>query len=172
MPVFGAGAAAAALGRATGLRDDPYQGYGFLVEIQGIIAGGFTEVSGLDIHTEVEEIRQGGDNSRSYKLPRTSSYANLQLIKGVVDIDMMWPWYQDVVAGRIQRRNGTLYLLNQLSVPVMWWNFFRAYPVAWAGPRFDASTSTVLSSQITLAHEGIENPVTAALSSAVGKVLP
>jgi phage tail-like protein len=108
MPVLGAGAAAAALGRATGLRDDPYQGYNFLVEIQGIIAGGFTEVSGLDIQTEVEEIRQGGDNSRSYKLPKVSGYSNLQLIKGVADIDMMWPWYQDVVAGKIQRRNGTL----------------------------------------------------------------
>lgn len=164
MATLGAGAAAAAASRATGLRLDPYLGYNFLVELQGLIAGGFTEVSGLDITTEIEERRQGGDNARSYKLPKGSSYANLQLIKGLSDVDMLWGWYQDVVAGTVQRRNGTIYLLNQASLPVMWWNFRRAYPIAWSGPRFDAGSSAVLVSSITLAHEGLENPVASALS--------
>ena len=168
MPVLGPSAAAAAVSRATGLRDNPYLGYNFLVEIQGILAGGFTEVSGLDITTEIDEIRQGGDNSRTYKLPRGTSYANLQLIKGVSDIDMLWPWYLDVIAGKIQRRNGTIYLLNAFSAPVMWWNVRAAYPIGWVGPRFDATSSAVLSSAITLAHDGIENPVSAAAGSLGG----
>ncbi len=162
MAVIGAGAAAAAAKRATGLRDDPYLGYNFLVEIQGLLAGGFTAVSGLEITTEIEERRQGGDNARSYKLPKATRHSNLELIRGLSDIDMLWGWYQDVTAGRIQRRNGTIYLLNHAGLPVSWWNFRRAYPIAWRGPRFDAGSSTVLSATITLAHEGLDNPVASA----------
>jgi phage tail-like protein len=172
MPIGGPGAFVAAASRITGIRDNPYLGYNFLVEIQGLIAGGFTEVTGLDITTEVEERREGGVNDHAYKLPKTSSLANLRLIKGVTDIDMLWPWYLDVVAGKVARRHGTIYLLNQIGVPVMWWNFVRAYPIAWEGPRFDAANSLVLSSAMTLAHEGLDNPVTTKLSSALGKFVP
>lgn len=168
MATLGPGTAAAA-SRATGLRLDPYLGFNFLVEVQGLIAGGFSEISGLDITTEIEERRQGGDNARTYKLPKGSSYANLQLIKGLSDVDMLWAWHQDVVAGTIQRRNGTIYLMNQAQTPVMWWNFRRAYPIAWSGPRFDANTATVLTSSITLAHEGLENPVVSTTGSLGGK---
>jgi phage tail-like protein len=172
MPVVGAGAAAAILQRTTGLRDNPYMGYNFLVEIQGMLAGGFTEVTGLEITTEVEEIREGGVNGYAYKLPGTTSFSNINLIRGVTDIDTLWAWYVDVAAGKITRRNGTIYLLNAMSLPVMWWNFVRAYPVSWEGPRFDAASNTVLTSSITLVHEGLTNPVTTALSSAVASVLP
>lgn len=170
MPEIGASAAAAVLGRVTGIRDDPYLGYNFLVEIQGILAGGFSEVRGLDITTSVDERRQGGNNSYAYKLAGPTTYSDLQLVRGLSDIDMLWPWYQNVVAGKIQRRNGTIYLLNNMGLPKMWWNFRRAYPVSWVGPSFDASASTVLATTITLAHEGLENPVTAAIGSLGGLI--
>lgn len=41
-------------------RKDPYRGFRFRVEIEGIIAGGFSEVSGLQVETQVEEHREGG----------------------------------------------------------------------------------------------------------------
>ncbi len=160
----------AATKRKTGQRADPYLGYNFLVELQGLIVGGFTEVSGLDLSTEIEERRQGGDNARSYKLPKGSSYANLQLIRGLSDLDMLWGWYQDVVAGKIQRRNGTIYLLDAASQPAMWWNFRRAYPISWTGPRFDAGSTTVLTASVTLVHDGFEMAGAAASGPAGGKV--
>ena len=171
MPVIGAGAATAAASRITGLRDDPYFGFNFHVEIQGLIAGGFTGVSGLSITTEIEEIRQGGVNDRSYKLPKQSSYSDLRLMRGLADVDMLWPWYQDVVAGKIQRRNGTIYLMSRASIPVMYWNFYQAYPIAWEGPSFDAASNTVLTTAITLVHEGLDNPVGTALGRAPGKLI-
>lgn len=167
MPAIGPQAAAPGFTRSSGLRDDPYLGYNFLVEIQGLLAGGFTEISGLDVTTDVEEVRQGGVNSHSYKLPRGSSYSDLVLKHGITDVDMMWSWYMDVVNGKVQRRNGTIYLLNASGSPVLWWNFFRAYPVAWSGPSFDASSSTVLFSTITLAHEGLDNSVSAKVGNAL-----
>ena len=45
-----------------GKRKDPYSGFRFQVEIDGIIAGGFTDVSGLSVQTEVDSIREGGVN--------------------------------------------------------------------------------------------------------------
>jgi phage tail-like protein len=170
MPVIGPSAAAALLQNATGLRDNPYMGFRFLVEIQGILAGGFTEVTGLDINTEVEDRRQGGNNAYAYKLPRATSYSPLQLGRGMSDIDMLWPWYQEVIAGTVRRRNGTIYLLSALGVPTMWWNFRRAFPTSWTGPRFDANASQVLSTTITLVHEGLENPVTGAIGSLGGLI--
>jgi len=46
---FGLNASAGALG----VRLDPYLGYNFLVEIDGLLAGGFREVRGLESSVEM-----------------------------------------------------------------------------------------------------------------------
>lgn len=170
MPVIGPSAAAAVFSNVTGVRDNPYTGYNFLVEIQGILAGGFTQVTGLDVTTEVEDIRQGGNNAYAYKLPKASSYSDINLIRGLSDIDMLWAWHQQVVSGKITRRNATIYLLNDMHIPKMWWNVSRAWPTAWVGPSFDAESSTVLTTTVTLAHEGLENPIATAIGSLGGLI--
>jgi len=45
-----------------GLRKDPYAGFNFLVEIDGLLVGGFTEVTGLQVETESHDYREGGLN--------------------------------------------------------------------------------------------------------------
>ena len=42
---------------ATGSRTDPYGGYNFLVEIDGVTQAGFQEVSGLDASTDATDYR-------------------------------------------------------------------------------------------------------------------
>ncbi|RKG72385.1 phage tail protein [Corallococcus exercitus] len=157
MAVIGGGAAAAAAARL-GIRDDPYFGYNFLVEIQGMIAGGFSEVSGLRINTSVESMREGGVNTHEYKLPGQTSYGDLVLRRGVSDVDLLWHWYQDVIDGKISRRNGTIYLMNHVGIPLRWWNFVRAYPTAWEGPEFNATSPQIAVQSLTLVHEGLLNP--------------
>lgn len=157
MPVIGGGAAKAAAGRL-GVRDDPFFGYNFLIEIQGLVAGGFTEVTGLEVKTEVESRREGGLNSYEHRLPGQTSYGDLVLRSGLSDVDLLWGWYQDVVAGRISRRNGTIYLMNHAGLPTRWWNFVRAFPIAWHGPELNAGASQVAVQSLTLAHEGLVNP--------------
>lgn len=51
-------------------RTDPYLNFRFLVEIHGLIVGGFSEVSGLQSETDIEEIREGGVNDYVHKLPK------------------------------------------------------------------------------------------------------
>jgi len=167
MPSIGINAGIALAGRALGVRLDPYCAFNFLVEIEGIIAGGFSEVSGLEITTEVERFREGGVNDRLHILPKTTSQSDLTLKKGQTDLDLLWSWYADVVAGKVERKNGSIYLLDARGLPAMWWDFVEAYPIKWSGPALNASGSTVAFESLTLAHHGLVKPTSSQVLSAI-----
>lgn len=50
-------------------RLDPFLSQMFLVEIDGIVVAGFSDVSGLQAETEFEEIREACKRSRLHHLP-------------------------------------------------------------------------------------------------------
>ena len=139
-----------------GTRRDPYLAFNFHVEIEGLIVGGFSEVSGLQIETVVETYREGGLNEYEHKFGGMSRYpANLVLKHGMTEIDFMWPWHNSVRQNNIQRRNGTIYLLDTLGERKAAWNFLGAYPVKWTGPELKADSNTVAFESIELVHRGI-----------------
>jgi len=168
MTSLGLNAVAAIGANLLGVRNDPYMSFNFFVEIEGLIVGGFSEVSGLQIESAVEEYKEGGQNEFVHKLPGPARYpSNLVLKRGLTDIESLWSWHQDVVVGKIERRNGTIYLLDRMGVPAMWWNFKEAYPVKWSGPELKADSTAVAVETIELVHRGISKP---ALSSALSAV--
>ena len=136
-------------------KDDPYAGYRFIVEIHGMTAGGFTDVSGLGVETEIETRREGGVNDYEYKLPARSKYTDIILRRGAADADLLWNWHQDVVRGKFERKNGSIYLLNESGENALWWDFFEAYPVKWEGPSLNALSSAVAVETLTLTHQGL-----------------
>ena len=151
---------------ARGDRFDPYLRCNFLIEIEGLVVGGFSEVTGLVSEVEYEEIREGGLNDYTHKLPtRTTHPQHLVLKHGITDIDTLWAWHHDITRGNIQRRNGTIYLLNRRRSPAIWWNFTGAYPVKWVGPDFQAGTGTVAVETVELVHQGIVRPRTSRQTS-------
>jgi phage tail-like protein len=169
MAVIGFGAAMAMGKKFLGLRLDPYSAYNFLVEIEGIIAGGFTDVSGLSINTEVERKMFGGENDREYTFIKCTKYTDLTLKHGISDLDLLWNWYDDVIQGKIERKNGSIYLLDHQGIPAMWWNFIEAYPIKWDGPTFNAANSTVATETLVITHGGLSKPKESqALSAARG----
>ncbi len=137
-----------------GKREDPYSAFRFLVEIEGIIAGGFTDVSGLSIQTEVDSIREGGVNDFEYKLPRGTKYTDITLKRGLTDWEL-YNWYKDVIHGKISRKSGAIYLLDHEGNQVMDWYFFEAYPVKWDVSSFNATSNTVASETLVLTHHGV-----------------
>jgi len=164
MTTLGINAAFSAGSNLVGVRNDPYTAFNFLVEIEGLLVGGFSEVSGLQIETEVEEYREGGQNGYIHKLAGPTRYpANLVLKHGLTDIDSLWGWHQEIVKGNIARKNGTIYLLRR-QLPAMWWDFKGAYPVKWTGPELRADANNVAVETVELVHHGISKP---ALSSQV-----
>lgn len=159
MKKLGLNAAFAAGTDLVGKRLDPYMAYNFVVEIDSLITGGFTEVTGLGSEIQLEEYQEGGVNGYVHKFPTRTVYSNLVLSKGLTDIDLLWNWYRDTTQGKIQLKNGTILLLDRQRLPVMWWNFKKAYPVKWDGPQFSASNTTeVAVERIELVHQGIDKP--------------
>lgn len=139
---------------AVGTRKDPYSSFRFQIEIEGIIAGGFTDVSGLSIQTEVDSIREGGVNDFEYKLPRGTKYTDITLKRGLIDWEL-YNWYKDVINGIINRKSGAIYLLDHEGNQVMDWYFFEAYPVKWDVSSFNATSNTVASETVVLTHHGV-----------------
>jgi phage tail-like protein len=165
MSSLGLNAAATFAANLLGVRNDPYMAFNFFVEIEGLIVGGFSEVGGLQVETVVQEYQEGGRNDYVHKLPGPARYpANLTLKRGLTDIETFWSWHQDVIAGTIERKNGTIYLLDRQGIPALWWDFKEAYPVKWSGPELRADSNAVAVETVELVHRGISKP---ALSSTV-----
>lgn len=137
-------------------RNDPYTAFRFLVEIEGLVVGGFTEVTGLDIEIEVESYREGGMNAYAHELPGAVRYpSRLALKRGLTDADNFWKWYRDAARGKIDRKNGSIVLLDLAGQETWRWNFTDAYPVRWTGPPLKAGASEIAVETLELAHRGL-----------------
>jgi phage tail-like protein len=155
MPQIGL-ATAVILGKsAAGLRVDPFPAFNFWVEIEGILVGGFSECTGLQVETEVETYAEGGLNEYPHQFRGRAKYAPLVLKRGLTLNDQLWRWHQDVLQGNFARRNGTIYLLHNTHIPVMWWNFRKAFPTKWTGPELRANSSEVAFESVELLHQGL-----------------
>lgn len=140
---------------ATGRRKDPYANFKFLVEIEGLLVAGFSEVSGLQAETETEEYREGGVNHFVHRLPTVTRYPNLTLKRGLTDSQALYKWYRDVAAGTIERKKVAVVILDSSGSELCRWNFSQAYPVKWAGPELNADSSTIAVEVVELVHKGL-----------------
>lgn len=141
---------------AVAVRSDPYQSFNFLVEIQGLIVGGFSEVSGIQAETEVEEVREGGVNDYVHRLPKVTRYPNVVFKRGITDSDVLWNWHQDVINGNIVRLTVFVILRDALGSERWRWSFNEAYPIKWVGPDLKADSNAVAIESLELAHNGFK----------------
>jgi phage tail-like protein len=144
---------------ANGVIKDPYGNYNFRVEIDGIERAYFQQLSGIDSTIDIIEHREGGD-ATTRKLPGMTKYSNITLKWGITDDRELYDWHRRTVNGaarrEIERKNGSVVLFDRGGAEVARWNFFRAWPVKWDGPDFDAEKSDVAIETMELAHEGVE----------------
>jgi phage tail-like protein len=141
---------------ATGEIPDPFGNYNFLVELDGISRAAFQECSGFDSTIDVIEHREGGENTVLRKLPGMTKYSNIVLKWGVTDDTELYDWHRKVIKGDIERKNGSIVMLNRKGEEVVRWNFVRAWPTKWDGPDFNAEGNDVAIETLELAHEGVE----------------
>ena len=134
---------------------DPYLVFRFLVEIDGTRAGGFTEVTGLEVRTEIDEQREGGVNNFVHKIAKETRYPNLTLKRGITDKTDLWAWHQRVVEGDIQRKTMAVVLLDELRREKWRWVFHDAYPVKWNGTDLNATGNTLAVESVEFAHHGM-----------------
>ncbi|MEP6620367.1 MAG: phage tail protein [bacterium] len=136
-------------------RVDPYRGFNFLVEIDGITQGGFQEASGLDSQTAVVEYREGSDPNHTRKLSGLNTFSAITLKRGVTDSDELWKWRLTAVDGKTDRRNGSIVLMDEKGTEKIRWNFSNAWPSKWTGPSFNSTGNSIAVETLEITHEEI-----------------
>jgi len=143
---------------ATGQRaKDPFRGFKFRIQIDGINKAGFREVSGLDAATDTVDYRDGdGDTIR--KLAGLKKFSNITLKRGITDDQDLWKWRAMVMDGKIKdaRKNGQIILLDDEGKEAAEWTFTDGWPAKWTGPSFNATANEVAIDTIEIAHEGLK----------------
>jgi phage tail-like protein len=137
------------------VREDPYLGFNFGIEVDGIEVAGFSEVSGLAAETEVEDYREGGVNYFVHKLPKSTRYGNLILKRGMTSSLDLYNWYRDVAAAKIEAKQVTVTLFDSERSAVKTWTFQNAFPVKWNGPDLKADGNALAIESIEFVHQGL-----------------
>jgi phage tail-like protein len=171
LPSVGLDTTFSALTNLLGIRTDPYQACNFLVEIEGILAGSFSECTGLQVETEYFDYREGGVNDYVHRFAGPTKYPPLIFKHGLTQIDGLWNWHQEVTQGTINRKNGTIYLLDRMRIPVMYWNFKEAYPVKYTGPDLRADSANIAFESVELTHRGLSRPALGGMLGAAGSAV-
>lgn len=133
---------------------DPYRGFRFRIEFDRVQHGGFSRVKGIVRETRHESYREGGVNDHEHKLATLTSYGPLVLERGLAD-DYLWTWHEEIVEGRVRRRDLTVALHDAQDNEVWRWLVEGAFPVKWSGADLDAGSAQVLVESVELAHHGI-----------------
>ena len=134
----------------------PNAKFRYKVEIDGIEAGGFTEVTGSDITIEPIEYREGDMTVETpMKVPGLKKYGNLTLKKGIADSKAMYDWLAAGLQGSVERKTLTITLLNETQAPAASWQVINAWPTKYTAPDFNASASEIAIETIEIVHEGL-----------------
>ena len=136
-------------------RHDPLSAMNFLVEIGGIQVAAFTECSGLSSETDVIEYRQSGD-TRVRLIPGVTRFSRIVLKRGITIDRTLWEWRKRIVDGTIDRRNGSIVLLDASRKPIVRWTFVEGWPSKWEGPHLDGRSNEVAIETLELPHEGLD----------------
>jgi phage tail-like protein len=137
---------------------DLFIGLKFWVEIDGVASAYFTECSGLNVETEVQEYAEGGVNDYTIKLPGRTKFSNVTLKRGWVETDELWKWYLKVIEGQFETRSVSIVMYENRGISQApeksRWSLDQAFPVKWQGPTFAATSNTFVVETLELAHRG------------------
>lgn len=138
-------------------RVDPLLNFRFIVEIEGVSEAGFAACDGLEVCVDVVETSDGSaaaDITR--KLPGRVHYRNIVLRRGKTTSALLWQWFKSVTDGHLQRRSGSIIVIDASRQEQLRYNFYDAWPCRWKSLVLDASQSGGLVEELELAVERIE----------------
>ncbi|MDS1310755.1 phage tail protein [Marinobacter xiaoshiensis] len=146
-------------------RETPYGVFNYLVDLSDSdageteIAGGFSEVSGLNMEVTVAEYRAGNHKSNYVtKVPAIHKSGDITLKRGVIGAENLYNWLDQVRSGDVTaKRNVVIKLMSEnhgeLAVQ---WKLINAMPIKWTGPTLTAKGgSDVAIEELVLAVEHI-----------------
>lgn len=133
----------------------PHGRFRYKVEIDGLDAGGFSEVSGFDASIDIMEYREGDMVQTPMKIPGLKKYGNITLKQGLADSMVLYDWIIAGVNGAVERKTITITLLDEEEAPAASWQVINAWPTKYTAPDFNATSSEVAIETLEIAHEGM-----------------
>jgi phage tail-like protein len=145
----------------TGKLVDPFATFKFHVEIGNIIEAAFTECTGLEMSTDVEEYQEGGENQFVHKFPGRTRVSNIILKRGFCTSNELYTWYKSMEeclrrGKKFNYRQVTITLHSSAELGIKArWILNKAFPVKWNGPTFKSDEAAMAIETLELAHHGI-----------------
>lgn len=143
--------------------EDRYTNFKFCVEIDGVAAGGFNEISGMEIETDIIEYREGCDPSTVRKFRGLTKYSDIVLKRGMSsDLDL-WNLQKrtfDALTGAagyaspIYRFDMYIVQKDMAGIEVRVWKVEKAWVSKYTISDFAGDGSEVSMEEITVANEG------------------
>lgn len=133
----------------------PHGRFRYKVEIDGLKAGGFSEVTGFDAPVDVMEYREGDMVQTPMKIPGLKKYGNITLKQGLADSMVFYEWIAEGVSGAVQRKTITITLLDEEENPAASWQVINAWPTKYTASDFNATSFEVAIETLEIAHEGM-----------------
>jgi len=145
--------------RADGLSEDPLVGFNYMLELEGAVAGYFTECGGIGSEHEIIEHKvvdkQGHEIVR--KIPGRLKFQDVTLKRGITSDMQIWKWRDDIIKGDVKtaRKNVTITMLDRTYQPVAIWHFNNAWPSKVSGPQLKSDDNSFGVEELTIVHEGM-----------------
>jgi phage tail-like protein len=140
--------------------DPPFAGKFFLT-VGDLEIGAFTEVSGLSVQIDVEELAEGGQNAYTHKLLGRMKWPNITFKRGLTDADKLFTWMMrysgngfNDAGNTVTPETGSIIVYDQKKKPFRTWNLTGVKPVRWSGPRLAASSRDLAIEELEVCHSG------------------
>ncbi|MCB0555660.1 MAG: phage tail protein [Phaeodactylibacter sp.] len=136
----------------------PMPKFHFQVQWGSEFSIGFSEISGLDVESEIIEYRDGSSKEYSkVKMPGMQKYSNITLKRGTFrGNNEFFKWWNTVKLNTIERRDITIQLLNEEHEPVVTWQVKNAWPTKVQSTDLKSDGNEVAIETMELVHEGLE----------------
>lgn len=146
--------------RGSGKDSDPLIGFNFCLEIEGKLAGYFTECNGIGSEHDIIEhkVVDGNGHEIIRKIPGRIKYTDVTLKRGITADMQIWDWRKQVEQGKMDdaRTNCSIIMLDREYQDVARWNFVNAWPSKVTGPSLKADSNEFGIEELTIVHEGME----------------
>jgi phage tail-like protein len=113
----------------------------------------FKRVAGISAEIETTTYKEGGENLFTHRLPNRVSYNNLTLERGLVIGSPLNNEFNVAMSNlRLNPGNVLVALLNDDSMPISAWLFWKTFPVKWSISDLDAANNSVVIETMELAY--------------------
>lgn len=127
----------------------------FMVEIDGLDTNGFFAVSFPKSRVEVIAYREGISRRTRY-LPGRLVHDRLVLQRAAAPDSDLHAWWQETVAGVVQRRSISLVLLDAAGQHQQRWNVVAAWPASYDVTDLSALGNDIVLETLEIVVEGVE----------------